>query len=87
MGAWYQGATFALFPAVTVSSGCRSLQLAVMSSVTNSRTLSTTTERASQTTSAAFKDVLVNVLSACPSERTGIITAKNMQRGSVGVTV
>lgn len=61
--------------------------LAIMSSVANSRTLGTTTERTSQTTSAAFKDVLIYVLGAGPSERTSIITAENMQRRGVWVTV
>ena len=54
--------------------------LAVMSSMTNSRTFSTTTQWTSKTTSSAFENILSDMFGTSPRERASVVTAKEVER-------
>lgn len=53
--------------------------LAIMSTVTNTRTLSTTTQGSRQSTSSALKDILINMLGTSPREGAGIVATEHVQ--------
>ena len=46
-------------------------------------TFCATTKTIGQPTGATFKNVLINVISSCPSKTAGIITTNNVERGIV----
>ena len=54
----HSGSALALLPAVAVSGGRGSLQLAVVALVASACALGAAAQRVSQTTSSAFKDIL-----------------------------
>ena len=55
-----------------------------MTLVANSGTLCATAKRLCEAACATLKDVLVDVLSACPGEATGVIAADHMKGTGVG---
>jgi hypothetical protein len=74
----HQGLALALLPAVAIGSWRGSLQLAVVALVADAGTLRATAERLGQAAGLAFKDVLVDVLSARPGEAAGVVAADHM---------
>ena len=82
--AGHQRLALAFLPAVAIGSWRRPLQLAVMALVADPSTLRATAEGLSETTGATLKDILVDVLGACPGEAAGVVAADHMKGAGIG---
>ena len=74
-----RGFALAFFPTIAIGGRRGPFQLAFVAFMTDACAFGATAKAIGQTTSSAFKDVLVNVFSTRPGETASVIAANDMQ--------